>query len=306
MNRQPLISLITVNYNQSRATCEMIRSVLACGYDNLEILVVDNASPSDCPEIIKDAFPNVIFIKSPKNIGFAGGNNIAIEKAKGEYIYLLNNDTIIPKRNIENLVSVLASDPLIGVVCPKIKFYNNPELIQFAGYTDMSHYTFRNRCIGYGEHDIGQYDKQCESAFAHGAAMMLKRETIEKTGLMNEHYFLYYEELDWSTRIKKQGYKIVYVPNTHVLHKESLSTGKSSPLQTYYLNRNRVLYVRCNVDGLQKIISITYQMLVSMPKNMFVFGSRRQLKHLKAVFRAWVWTIRHIGCSKICVYKHLK
>ncbi len=304
-HNRPLVSIVTVNFNQSQATCDMLESLYACGYSNLEVIVVDNASPNDHPEIIKERFPEIIFIKNRYNTGFAGGNNVAIKKARGEYIYLLNNDTIIPLGNIERLLSVLQEDMSIGVVCPKIKFYTDPNVIQFAGYTDLSKYTFRNRCIGYGEQDRGQYNVQKDSAFAHGAAMMVSREAIKKAGLMNEHYFLYYEELDWSTRIKNVGYKIMYVPDAFILHKESLSTGKSSPLQTYYLNRNRVLYIRCNTSGMQKIFAVMYQMFLAMPKNILIFGIHGQFNHAKTVLRAWFWNIKNMCRSEVCDYGHL-
>ena len=305
MSQYPLVSIVTVNYNQSAATCDMLESLYASGYPNMEVWVVDNASPSDTPEMIQKKFPQVFFIQSGRNLGFAGGNNVAIRQAKGDYLYLINNDTVVPHGHIEQLVSVVASDTSIGVVCPKIKFHATPDIIQFAGYTEMTPYSFRNKCLGYGEHDVGQYDRICDSASAHGAAMMLKREVVEKTGLMNEHYFLYYEELDWSARIKKAGYRIVYVPDTYILHKESLSTGKSSLLQTYYLNRNRVLFTRCTATGRKKIIGVLYQMLIAMPKNFFVELVHGQIKRSLAILKAWWWNVKNIGNSQLCSFDHI-
>jgi len=288
------VSIVTVNYNHSGATCDMLESLLACNYPDLEIFVVDNASPFDQPEIIKQKFPSVIFIQSEVNLGFAGGNNLALRQATGDYIYLINNDTIIPQGNIECLVKILDSDPSIGVVCPKIMFQTSPITIQFAGYTDMSKYTFRNRCIGYGEQDNGQYDRMCDTAFAHGAAMMLKREVLDRVGLMYEKYFLYYEETDWSLCIREAGYRIVYVPETYILHRESLSTGKNSPLQTYYLNRNRTLFIRRNMKGSRKFIGVVYQMWVVFPKNLFLFLMKRQFDHAGAMIRAWGWNLKRL------------
>ena len=305
MNDYPLVSVITVNYNQSQATCDMLESLFNSGYPNMEVIVVDNASPSDQPRIIKERFPSVCFIQSEVNTGFAGGNNIALKQAKGEYLYLVNNDTILPEGHIEQLLKVINSDSSIGVVCPKIKFHHTPDMIQFAGYTQMSRYTFRNSCFGYGEKDNGQYDRQSDSAFAHGAAMFLKRKVIEDVGLMNEHYFLYYEELDWSERIRKAGYRIVYTPETYIYHKESLSTGKSSPLQTYYLNRNRVLFIRCNTSGMQKRIGVLYQMCVAIPKNILLLALRGQSQNMKAVMRAWGWNMKNLNRSDACTFENI-
>jgi GT2 family glycosyltransferase len=299
-----LISVITVNYNQSLATCEMLDSVYASGYPNLEVIVVDNNSQRDDPAIIPKRFPGISFIQSAENLGFAGGNNLAISASKGEYIYLLNNDTVVPPGHFDILLSE-AKKHESDVVCPKIKFYAEPDMIQFAGYTELTSYTFRNQCIGYGEKDSGQHDKVRETAYAHGAAMMLKREVIEKTGLMNEHYFLYYEELDWSARIKRAGYRIIYIPATHILHKESISTGKNSPLQVYYLNRNRLLFVRCNESGMRKLVAVLYQLFVAMPKNIILYGIKGLTENMKAVSKAWWWNIRNIGNPAVCKFSYL-
>ncbi|GHT21046.1 glycosyl transferase [Bacteroidia bacterium] len=291
--RYPLVSVVTVNYNQSGATCDMLESLYASGYPDLEVFVVDNASPSDHPEIIKKKFPQVVFIQSEKNLGFAGGNNLALRQAKGEYIYLLNNDTIVPENHIQNLVQALENSPKWGVVCPKIKLFDDPNILMFAGYTELTPYTLRNKTIGLGEQDNGQYDKPAESAYAHGAAMMLKREVIEKVGVMNEQYFLYYEEVDWSTRIRKAGYLIGYAPETYMLHKESLATGRNSPLKSYYLNRNRALYLLLNVSGQRKFIGLLYQMAIAMPKNMLLCAIHGQFSNMRAVMRAWGWCLIH-------------
>jgi GT2 family glycosyltransferase len=287
----PLVSIVTVNYNHSAATCDMLQSLYASGYPNLEVLVVDNASPSDTPEIIKEKFPQIILIQSNQNLGFAGGNNLALRQAKGDFIYLLNNDTIIPENHILVLVKALISQPETGVVCPKIKLYDDPNLILFAGFTHLSSITVRNKIIGFAENDRGQYDVRKQSAYAHGAAMMLKREVMETAGWMNEQYFLYYEEIDWSTRIRKAGYSIDYIPDTYILHKESLSTGKNSALKSYYMNRNRGLFILLNRTGWQKAISLLYQVGVAIPKNVLSCGFRGQFANMKATLKAWfdIW-----------------
>ncbi len=305
MLNYPLVSIITVNYNQSQATCEMLKSLYAGGYPNLEVIVVDNASPSDDPQIIKEKFPEIRLIKNKCNMGFAGGNNVALRLAKGEYVYLVNNDTILPQNHIEQLLKTTNSDKSIGVVCSKIKFHHTPNMIQFAGYSKMSRYTFRNRCFGYKQIDNGQYDYQAESAYAHGAAMFLKRDVIKRVGLMNEHYFLYYEELDWSERIRKMGYKIIYTPSTYILHKESLSTGKNSPLKDYYLNRNRVLFIRCNASGVQKAIGVMYQMCLAIPKNILRSAVHGRFENSAAITKAWGWNMKKLSQSETLRFERL-
>jgi hypothetical protein len=144
------------------------------------------------------------------------------------------------------------------MVCPKIKFAwgNNP--IQYAGYTPLSKITLRNSAIGCGEEDHGQYDTPHTTPYAHGAAMMVKREVIDKVGLMPECYFLYYEELDWSMMIRRAGYDIWYEPACTIYHKESQATGQNSPLKSYYMTRNRLLFAKRNISIPQKYLTYCY------------------------------------------------
>ena len=235
------LSIITINYNGLADTCALIDSI-PLNDDSLEVIVVDNASKADEATTIQQRYPQVKVIRSDKNLGFAGGNNLGIKASQGKYLFFINNDALLKPQtsNLKLLINRLESSSKIGAVCPKIRFSwgNNP--IQFAGYTPLSPITMRNRAIGFGEEDCGQYDTAHPTPYAHGAAMMVKREVIKKAGVMPECYFLYYEELDWSMMIRRAGYEIWYEPTCTVYHKESQTTGKNSPLRTYYITRNRI------------------------------------------------------------------
>ena len=224
----------------------------------MEVIVVDNASTNDEASILQQRYPHIVVIRSDKNLGFAGGNNIGIKAAKGKYLFLVNNDTIFKDFRADVLIARLESSPQIGMVCPKIRFAWGNHPIQYAGYTTLSPITIRNKSIGFGEEDRGQYDSPHTTPYAHGAAMMIKREVIDKVGLMPECYFLYYEELDWSMMITRAGYEIWYEPACTIFHKESQSTGQNSPLRTYYITRNRLLLVKRNFKGLTKYFSYAY------------------------------------------------
>jgi len=293
MTTKPLVSIITINYNESQVTLDLLASLRNLNYSNVEVIVVDNASPNDDPDRIKQNYPEVILIKSETNLGFAGGNNLGVQKAKGEFLLFINNDTIVPENFIEPLVETLQMDETIGMVSPKIKFHWDPTLIQYAGYTPMNHWTIRNSSIGYKQKDKGAYDTPGTTASIHGAAMMVPKAVVDKVGPMTEIYFLYYEEHDWAQQIKRAGYKIYYQPESYILHKESLSTGKFSPLKTYYIARNRILYARRNFKPLQLCISLLFQCFVSIPKNMLVFLIKREYKHFKAFWNAILWNITH-------------
>ncbi len=290
----PLVSIITVNYNQSEVTCDLIESLTRITYPNIEIIVIDNCSPDDNPRIIKERYPGVILYESPVNYGFAGGNNLGIMRAKGEYVLLLNNDTIVDKGFLEPMVAKLESDRTIGAVSSKLRFFYDPSIIQYAGYTPLNHVTMRNFAIGFREKDRGQHDRDMETSYAHGAAMMVPMHVIREIGLMSYIFFLYYEEADWSYRIKKAGYRIFYVHNALVFHKESVSVGKLSALKIYHLNRNRLVFMRRNISGKEFILGIFYQLLIAIPKNAFRFLLKGKPILFFAYLRAIGWHLKNI------------
>ena len=251
--------------------------------ENLEVIVVDNASKQDEASIIAQRYPRVKTIRTNKNLGFAGGNNAGIKEAKGRYFFLINNDTIFKEFNIEPLIKRLDSSPSIGIACPKIRFAWGTNPIQYAGYTPLSKITVRNQSIGFGLEDKGQFDTAHPTPYAHGAAMLIKREAIEKVGLMPEEYFLYYEEIDWSMMFTKASYKIWYEPACTVYHKESQSTGQDSPLRTYYITRNRLLLVKRNWQSVYKYLAYWYLMCLVAPRDLFKYAVKGKFDHFKAV-----------------------
>ena len=272
-----ITSIITINYNGIKDTCELIDS-LPLEDKSIEVIVVDNASKEDEATIIANRYPQVKVIHSEKNLGFAGGNNLGIKAAQGKYLFFINNDTLISEKGkvksekfasaFQPLIERLKSSKKIGAVCPKIRFAWGDNPIQFAGFTPLSRYTMRNRSIGFGETDKGQYDTAHPTPYAHGAAMMIKREALERVGFMPECYFLYYEELDWSMMFTRAGYAIWYEPACTIYHKESQATGQNSPLKTYYLTRNRLLFVKRNIQGLRRYITYTYLLLAVAPRDI--------------------------------------
>lgn len=286
MNRK--ISIITVNYNGLSDTCALIDSI---PFDEtMEVIVVDNASKNDEGSIIQTRYPQVRVIQSSENLGFAGGNNLGIKASTGDYLFFINNDTELHPDdwNLQALVDRMDSSEHIGMVCPKIRFAWDSYPIQFAGYTPLSPITLRNHSIGFGEEDRGQYNTAHPTPYAHGAAMMVKREAIEKAGMMPECFFLYYEELDWSMMITRAGYDIWYEPACTIYHKESQATGQDSPLKTYYLMRNRLLLAKRNIPLPTRMLSYTYLIGIVGTKDIIkniIKGRFQQAKAtLKGIF----------------------
>jgi GT2 family glycosyltransferase len=247
------------------------------------VIVVDNASKLNETSIIQKQFPQVKVIRSDKNLGFAGGNNLGMKAAKGKYIFLINNDTLFKDFNVESLITRLEASPNIGIVCPKIRFAWGTSPIQYAGYTPLSKITVRNQAIGYGEEDKGQYNTAHPTPYAHGAAMLIKRDAIDKVGFMPEDYFLYYEELDWSMMFTRAGYKIWYDPTCTIYHKESQSTGQNSPLRTNYITRNRLLLVKRNWHGIYKYLAYCYLTCFVAPRDIIKYTLTGRFDLTKAV-----------------------
>ena len=275
MTEEKIISIITINYNGLKDTCELMET-LPLDDTSIEVIVVDNASQQDEASVIEQRYPQVKVIRSSENLGFAGGNNLGIEASCGKYLYFINNDTLLSLQGnavantkhgmqpeLRYLVERLESDPQIGMVCPKIRFTWGDNLIQFAGYTPLSRVTLRNNAIGFNESDYGQYDTAHPTPYGHGAAMMVRREAIDKAGMMPTCFFLYYEELDWSMMIRRAGYTIWYEPASTIYHKESQTTGQASPLRTYYITRNRLFFVQRNSPLPWRYLSYLYLIFVA-------------------------------------------
>ena len=277
------LSIITVNYNGLKDTCALIDTI---PLDNtVEVIVVDNGSHTDEASTIRQRYPHVTAIRSEQNLGFAGGNNIGISRATGKYLFLINNDTVFEQFNVDVLIRRLESSASIAMVCPKIRFAWDERPIQFAGYTPLSAVTLRNQSVGYGEDDHGQYDTPHPTPYAHGAAMLVKREAIGRVGLMPECFFLYYEELDWSLMFTRAGYEIWYEPACTIFHKESRSTGIDSPLKIYYITRNRLLFARRNTNGLQHYATYYYLTGVVAARDVLRHLFRRRPDLAKATLR---------------------
>jgi GT2 family glycosyltransferase len=298
---QPLVSIITVNFNQPKFTIEFLLSLRNISYKEIEIIVVDNGSREDPSLILQKQFPEIIMIRSQQNLGFAGGNNIGIRRAKGKYILFMNNDTEVDPGFLEPMVDRLEKDTRIGMASPKILYPDN-NILQYAGSTNINPYTGRGKRNGDMEEDKGQYNTTTETGLCHGAAMIVPMEVIKKVGLMPEVFFLYYEELDWCEMIKRSGYKLFYIAESKVYHKESMTVGKSNPMKTYYMGRNRILFTRRNVKGLKFFISILFFIFFTIPKNSLYFVIKGEFRHLKAYFKGILWNIFNFDVHKNIKY----
>ncbi|MCD6011887.1 MAG: glycosyltransferase family 2 protein [Flavipsychrobacter sp.] len=287
------VSVITVNFNHNKVTEALLDSIQNVNkYRDIEVIVVDNGSSVNPVPQWETKYPWVKFIRSEQNLGFAGGNNLGIKASKGKYLFFINNDTEVTPQLIKELANTLDTHHEVGIVSPKIKYYDKPDVLQYAGFSNMNYYTARTVCRGQGEVDNGQYDHVTgETGFIHGAAMMLRREAMDKAGLMAENYFLYYEEMDWCEKIRKAGYKIWVNMQAVIYHKESMSVGSTSALKEYFMNRNRILFIRRNCDLATRAVFWPYFLLVVTPKNILGYVTQKQWKFISVLFKAIGWNL---------------
>ncbi len=296
--KNPLVSVIALNYNQTAVTCEFLKSLKGVTYKNLEVIVVDNASKEDPTDMIMSTYLEVRLIRSDKNLGFTGGNNLGIEASQGAYIFIVNNDTEVTPGIFEKLLAPFQQDQKIGMVSPKIYFYQQPNTIQYAGFSAVNPFTGRNRGIGNKEEDHGQHDRSGFTHYAHGAAMMVSREVIEQVGMFPDIFFIYYEELDWSSQVTKAGYKIYYQAEASLYHKESMTMGKESAIKAYYHNRNRILFMRRHSTPLQMMVFTLFLCLFTIPKTLLKYLLKGQFEHLRAFRKALAWHLHYTNDPK--------
>ncbi|RYD59184.1 MAG: glycosyltransferase family 2 protein [Sphingobacteriales bacterium] len=292
---QKLVSIITVNYNQPQVTEALLQSIADHNtYRNIEIIVVDNASKTDPVPGWKLQYPDITFIRSEENLGFAGGNNLGIKEAKGDYLFLVNNDTEFTPGLVASMVNYMERNTRIGIASPKICYYDQPETLQYAGFTPMNYYTCRNACVGQYEQDKGQFDDRTgTTGYIHGAAMMVRHDVVEQAGMMAENYFLYYEEMDWCDRIKAKGYQASVNMQALIYHKESVSVGKKTVLKEYFMTRNRILFIRKNTSPLTCFVFCCYFLAVVAPRNIFRYVVEKEYSFINAFFKGIWWNLTH-------------
>lgn len=294
---QKKVSIITVHYNQQEATIRLLDSVRALDYPHIEMIVADNGSADNLGEIMRRRYPEFKYVRSERNLGFAGGNNLGIEAATGDYLFFVNNDARVTPESVGILVDFLEKNPTVGAVSPLICYDERDsigrDIIQYAGMTDIHPITGRNRTEGAKASDRGQFSEPFPTAYAHGAAMMVTRATLAKVGPMSEDYFLYYEELDWCERIRKAGFEIWVAPQARVYHAESLTMQKLGAKKTFYLTRNRIWFMRKWSQGWRLFAFYAYMALIAAPLHSIRRLVDGEVEPLRAFWKGLIQGFNH-------------
>lgn len=254
---KPAVWCIVLAYNAVDLTLACIESLRQQDYPCLEILVVDNASADGTAGILADRFPDVNLLALTENLGYAGGNNLGMRHALQEgadIVFLVNNDTRFDPYCVSALVAEMLSVPGCGAVGPMVYTWDGWSTISSAGgEVDWRHADAIN--VGAGEIDAGQYRARTVD-FINGCAIMVSRQAIEHAGLIDERFFMYWEETDWCRRIAGAGFDVRFQPAAKMQHKAPLEWEGQSALALYYTGRNRMLFFARHAKGVQKAAAV--------------------------------------------------
>lgn len=279
----PQLSVIVCSLNGERVLPTCLRSALASRGIDFEVIVVDNGSSDATPILVERDFPAVRLLRAPRNLGFAGGNNLGLRAARGEFLLLLNDDTELPPDCLALLAGAFARDPRIGAVGTKL-LYADRKTIQHAGA--VMHANANTDHLGYREADEGQWDAPGERAYVTGAALALRRAALAEVGLLDPAFFpIYFEEVDLQARLSAAGWKIWYEPAAWLVHFESQSQGMASPRFFYRYTKNRMRYLALHgcAGGVGRALKEELRFL----KNVRRWG------RLAPVFRAYLYGLAH-------------
>jgi len=236
-----LISVVILNWNGSGYIRQCLDSVLNQAYKSIEILVVDNASDDNSPEIVEKEYKNVILIRNDKNLGYGGGNNIGIKRSKGKFVLVLNNDAELDRQCISEMRRAIDRDVKYGAAASKILFKDSPGVLDAAGIVVFPD----GLSIGRGRLEAeGCCSLETEVFFASGCCALYRRAMLEDIKVGDEYYdedfFAYADDTDLGWRAQLRGWKCIYTPNALVYHAHSASSGNYSPLKAFLVERNRM------------------------------------------------------------------
>ena len=283
MTQQPAMTVIVVNWNARAYLPACLDSLLGQAYPDYEVALVDNASTDGSVAMVRRRYPQVRVLEQEENKGFAAGNNAAIREARGEIIVLANPDIVAEPDMLAQLAAVMEKDATVGIAGCKV-FYPDGRLQHAGGVLPMPQAIASYR--GYLEADQGQYDGVADVDYVIGAALAIRRGVAEEVGLLDEGFFMYYEEADWCARARRQGFRVVYVPQAQLTHVESATTPKedSQYLRRFHRSRWRYLLKHAPLDTL---------LSETMPAEMAWLGRINRLEKA-AVADAYLRTVQRL------------
>lgn len=286
-----LVSIIILNWNGKVLLEKCLQSLCRLSYKPVEIIVVDNNSSDGSLKMVRKKFPHVRLIGNKTNLGYSGGNNIGMRKSKGAYICILNNDTEVPKNFLEPLVWRMETDAMIGCVQPKILYAEDHSIFNAVGsYFTSTGFLYH---YGYRKKDGPKKYNTCMPIFsAKGAAMLLRKKALDRVGLLDEDFIIYFEETDLCHRLWLAGYSVLYEPKSRIYHYVAVDTSKQMGnfKITYLSFRNRINSYIKNLEyiNLIKILGILLPMYIFL---FFAYLVKLQVNLSLAIVASMVWNI---------------
>ena len=242
MMAPPLVITIILNTNRREDTLAALASLQKAHYGNHQVIVLDNASTDNSVAAIRSQYPDVQVIELERNLGYAGNNNVGIRVAVergADWVFVLNEDTIVDPECLSRLVEVVEANPQVGIVVPMVYHYDEPGVIQSAG--GMLNRRWHSVHLGQNQEDRGQYSTPRQVDWISGCAILVRQQVIEQVGGLDERFFYYWEETEWCLRARTSGWQIVHVPSAKIWHKGVQRNYQPSPNVTYYATRNWLL-----------------------------------------------------------------
>lgn len=290
-----MVAIVLVNWNGYAYTAKCLDSLRKISYQDFGVIVVDNASTDDSVEQLRAHYPEIVLLENSSNAGFTGGNNLALNHvlntAKYDYVMLLNNDTEVTEGFLEPLITSLDSSTEIGAVQPKMRYVHDRSLIWNAG-GKYNPWLGLPQTVGENQKDVGQFDEARAVDWITGCCILMRVETLRSLGLLEEQYFAYFEDVDWSFRLKAMGKKLLYEPKSLIYHEAGVSgkrkeKGKEGYLSPFVIQlnvRNHLYFYRKHVKGLYKISAGFYQAGKVLAYALY-FLLRGRKEKLKAVLK---------------------
>ncbi|RVU00804.1 glycosyltransferase family 2 protein [Mucilaginibacter limnophilus] len=298
MSISPKVAVVILNWNGIKHLQQFLPSVLASTWQNIEIVLGDNASTDGSVEWVKSRYPQINVIQNDANYGFTGGYNRVLQHVDADYFVLLNSDIEVQPRWIEPVISMMESDDNIAAAAPKILSYANKSMFEHAGaaggFIDSFGYPFcRGRMFYEIEEDKGQYDVSDEVFWATGAALFIKKKCWDEAGGFDERFFAHMEEIDLCWRLKNMGYKIMYCAQSVVYHVGGGTLNTENPFKTYLNFRNNLLLLKKNLPKGRASFVIGTRFWLDLLA-IFRFLSEGKRKDAWAVSKAHQNFVRHI------------
>ncbi|MCK5608191.1 glycosyltransferase family 2 protein [Candidatus Pacearchaeota archaeon] len=277
----PPVSIIVPNWNGGEKTMNCLESIFSMDYPTVEVIVIDNGSEDGSREKIKERFKKAAIIENSENLGCVKAINQGFKKARHEYILRLDNDVILDKQLLAELMKVMLKNKKIGVLIPKIYYKSNPRMLDDLGFS-INLFTGKTDSTRIDKIDSGQFEKQSNVEMVPGSVLLTKKEVIEKAGMVSADYFLFFEDADWCIRVRKAGYDVTYTPSTKAWH--DCNKKEMNPFKVRHYLRSKIIFMRKNTSFVNRIVFFPFLLLVYTPATLFKFISKEEIFLIRPFF----------------------